>query len=113
MEFNRTVHSFNGIEYGTNIIESENILDYLRRRVEDSGNKPFITEVSSSGQVSTITYREYYVKHMALTNHLLDNLEINHDNMIAILPRNDVNSILAITATLEVGATAVILKAKN
>lgn len=105
----QATHSFNGINYSKTLTKYENILEYLEENSMDYSNFPFITELNPDGSTSTITYKDFYEMHLQLSKYLIKKLNIYPGMKIAILPKNDLESILTIIALLKAGATVVIL----
>lgn len=107
--FNEIVHIYNDKSYSERITSYDNIIDYLQQRSIDHAKHPFITMFDSNGSSQTITYHHFFEKVKLIATFINNTYFDIKGKRIAILPKNDIDSVCIIISILYLGGTAVIL----
>jgi acyl-CoA synthetase (AMP-forming)/AMP-acid ligase II len=108
MEF-YLAHTYCGISFGHTLPIRPTILSYLADHACTHGDDPFITAVSAEDHVVTLSYRELDVLSRRLACWLRRDLQVRSGDVLALLPANDVTSVVAIFGLLRSGCAVLLL----
>lgn len=102
-------HTYCGITFEKTLSRRRTILSYLTDHAQAHGEDPFITVVASGGHTTTLTYCELDVLSQRLGSWLRRELDVCPGDVIALLPANDVISVVTIFGLLRSGAAVLLL----
>lgn len=103
------VHLYKGVNFINSITEFNSILNYLRIRVKEQGNQPFIIEIINGAEKQVVSYRDFYSTLLSVGYILKSVYNVDLQTRVAILPENTVASVYIILGIMLCGATAVII----
>jgi len=108
-EESNLVHSYGGIAFGDPVANRASILSYVSEHVQSHGDDPFVTAVSNEDSVRTLSYWELDVLSRRLAYWFQKELQVRPKDVIALLPANDITSVLAIFGLLRSGCALLFL----
>ena len=102
-------HTYRGIPFGQRLPIRPTILSYLTTRARAHGDDQFITAVSAEEHIVTLSYRELDFLSRRLACWLRRELRVRSGDVLALLPANDVPSVVAIFGLLRSGCSVLLL----
>lgn len=108
MQFN-LAHTYRGISFDQRLPIRTTILSYLDAHAQWHGDDPFITAVSTLDQTVTLSYRQLDVYSRRLAEWLRGEAQVGRGDIVALLPANDIQSVVAIFGLLRSGCSILFL----
>jgi len=106
-------HSYGSIPFSQPLTAHASVLDCLAHQSRERGSAPFITALHGDQQTTTLTYGELDVASRRLAGFARSELGLGPGRVAALLPTNDLASVIAIFGLLRTGCALLLLNPRD
>ncbi|MGH8931682.1 MAG: class I adenylate-forming enzyme family protein [Egibacteraceae bacterium] len=106
-------HTYRGIPFEVPVAHPSTILTHLANRARENGGDPYLTTVAADGQSATLTYGELDVRTRQAAAWLRRELGVSSEDVVGLLPVNDMTSVITIFGLLRAGCAVMVLSSTD
>src|SRR5262245_49021491 len=100
----QSLHSWQGVHVTNVQYRNKTVLDALKQQAAEQPTAPFMTEVTSPGLERSLTFAEFDAFSRRAATWLRREHGVEKGSVIALSPRNELQSVVAVMGAIRCGA---------